>query len=86
MKKKYCRIGGCDFWMPLVDGRLIVNGVWGFTVTALDDDYIEVKRRADGIVWILPVTEGPLSSYEAKMPNGFTFLHCSDSRATIKLT
>ena len=85
MKKKYCRFGGFDFWMRLVDGRLILDGIWGFTVTALDDDYIEVERRNDGMVWVVPVTEGPLSSYEAKLSNGLTLLHCSDVRVTIKL-
>ena len=84
MKKKYCRIGDDGSWMLLIDGRLVVGGQWAFTVKALDDDYIEIQHR-HGNTFVLPVTEGLLSSYEAKMPDGLTLLHCSDSRATIKL-
>ena len=84
VQKKYCKVTTSDDWFPLVDGRVIINGKAGFTLKPLDEDFIEV-RRIDGEVWVLPVTEGVLSSYEAKFDDGYTLLHCSDSRATVKL-
>jgi len=83
VQKKYCKIPTSDDWFPLVEGRVIVNGRVIFTLKPIDGDFVEVRSR-DGRVFVLPVTEGVLSSYEAKFNNGHTLLHCSDIRATVK--